>query len=196
MRMRTPTVTTETAIKKIRHFHRKQRRVPTLEEMAKLFKFASKRSAFVLVERLAEAGLLEKDNKGRITIRRTFLPLPVLSSIHAGTPADEEEQLIETLSLDEYLVDRPDSSYLLKVRGDSMVEEGIKDGDIVIVDKKKEPKEDDIVAANIDGQFTLKYLKKIEGEYCLVPGNPKYKTIHPKDNLSIEGVVISVIRRY
>ncbi len=194
--MRTPSVKTETAIKKIRQFHQKQRRVPTLEEIAKLFKFASKRSAFVMVERLVETGLLEKDSKGRITIRRTFLPLPVLSSITAGVPQDAEEQLIETLSLDEYLVDRPEFSYLLKVRGDSMENEGIKEGDIVIVDKKKEPKEGDIVAAGVDGQFTLKYLKKIDGEYCLVPGNPKYKTIHPKDSLTIEGVIISVIRRY
>lgn len=194
--MRTPSIKTETAIKKIRQFHQKQRRVPTLEEMSKLFKFASKRSAFLLVERLVEAGLIEKDAKGRITIKRMFLPLPILGSIKAGIPQDEQEQLIDTLSFDEFLVDRPESSYLLKVSGDSMEEAGLMDGDIVIVDKKKEPKESDIVVANVDNEFTLKYLRKIDGKICLVPGNKKYKTIYPTNALTIEGVVISTIRRY
>jgi SOS regulatory protein LexA len=194
--MRTPSVKTEVAIKKIRQFHQKQRRVPTLEEMSKLFKFASKRSAFLLVERLVEAGLIEKDNKGRITIKRMFLPLPVLGSIRAGVPQDEEEQLIDTLSFDEYLVDRPESSYLLKVIGDSMEDAGLREGDIVIVDKRKEPKENDIVVANVDDQFTLKYFQTIDGKVCLVPGNKKYKIIYPNDSMSIQGVVISTVRRY
>jgi len=194
--MRTPSVKTENAIKKIRQFHRKQRRVPTLEEMARLFKFASKRSAFLLVERLVEAGLIEKDNKGRIAIKRMFLPLPVLVSIRAGVPQDEEEQLIDTLSFDEYLVDRPESSYLLKVTGDSMEDAGLREGDIVIVDKRKEPKENDIVVAHVDDQFTLKYFQTIDGKVCLVPGNKKYKIIYPNDSLSIQGVVISTVRRY
>lgn len=194
--MRTPSVKTEIAIKKIRQFHQKQRRVPTLEEMSKLFKFASKRSAFLLVERLVEAGLIEKDSKGRITIKRMFLPLPVLGSIRAGIPTDAEEQLIDTLSFDEYLVDRPESSYLFKVVGDSMEDAGLREGDIVIVDKKKEPKENDIVVANVDDQFTLKYFQTRDGKVCLVPGNDKYKIIYPKDSLSIQGVVISTVRRY
>ena len=194
--MRTPSVKTEIAIKKIRQFHQKQRRVPTLEEMSKLFKFASKRSAFILVERLVEAGLIEKDSKGRITIKRMFLPLPVLGSIRAGIPSDAEEQLIDTLSFDEYLVDRPESSYLLKVVGDSMEDAGLREGDIVIVDKKKEPKENDIVVANVDDQFTLKYFQTIDGKVCLVPGNKKYKIIYPNNSLSIQGVVISTVRRY
>lgn len=194
--MRTPSVKTEIAIKKIRQFHQKQRRVPTLEEMSKLFKFASKRSAFLLVERLVEAGLIEKDAKGRITIKRMFLPLPVLGSIRAGIPQDEQEQLIDTLSFDEYLVDRPESSYLLKVMGDSMEDAGLREGDIVIVDKKKEPKENDIVVANVDDQFTLKYFRTIDRRVCLVPGNKKYKTIYPNDSLTIQGVVISTVRRY
>ncbi len=75
--------------------------------MAKLFKYASKRSLSLLVERLISAGLIEKDSKGRITIKRMFLPLPVLGSIKAGVPQEEEEQLIDTISFDEYLVNRP-----------------------------------------------------------------------------------------
>ncbi len=193
--MRTPSVKTETAIKKIGQFYQKQRRIPTYEEIAKLFKFASKRSAFLLVERLVEARLLAKDNKGRVTLLKSFLPLPLLGSIKAGYPQAEEEQLLGTVSFDDYLVDRPESSYLLQVSGDSMINANIQDKDFVIIDKKKEPKVGDIVVAFIDNEFTLKYLQKEDGKYCLVPANSKYPTIYPQNDLSVEGVVISVVRK-
>lgn len=193
--MRTPSVKIETAIKKIRQFHHKQRRIPTYEEIAKIFKFASKRSSMLLIDRLVEAGLMEKDSKGRTTLIRSFLPLPMLGSIKAGYPQDAEEQLMDNVSFDEYLVDRPESSYLLQVSGDSMIGASIQDKDIVIVDKKKEPQIGDIVVAHIDNEFTLKYLRKEKGEFCLVPANEKYPVIYPKTDLSIAGVVVSVVRR-
>ena len=194
--MRTPSVNNDIAIKKIRRFHQRQRRLPTYEEMQKLFNFASKRSGFLMIERLMKVGVIEKDTKGRITLKRSFLPLPVLGSIRAGYPDAEEEQLIDKLTFDEYLVDRPESSFLLKVRGDSMAGAGIQEKDIVIVDKNKTPVVGDIVVAFIDNEYTLKYLQKKDGKICLVPANSKYPTIYPKDSLTIEGVVISAIRRY
>jgi len=193
--MRTHTVKLDKALKGISQFHRKQRRMPTYEEIAKIFKFASKRSAYVLIERLVEAGLVNKDSKGRFTLKRFFLPLPILGSIKAGYPDAAEEQLIDTVSFDEYLVERPESSYLLRVSGDSMIDAHIQENDIVIVDKKKEPKVGDIVVAFIDNEFTLKYLQSEDGKFCLVAANKKYPVIYPKDNLSVEGVVISVLRK-
>lgn len=196
MHMRTPNVTVETAIKKIRQFHRKQKRMPTYEEMSNVFKFASKGTASLLVERLIDAGLLEKDSKGRVTIIQPFLPIPLLSSIPAGAPTDAVEQHLDTLRLGEDLVKNPESSFALKVTGDSMEDEGIREGDIVIVDKKIEPKQGDIVAARVDDQDTLKFLMKENGHYCLVPANKKYKKIYPKESLTVEGVIVSVVRRY
>lgn len=194
--MRTPSVKVETAIKKISQFQLKQKRVPTYEEMTKLFKFASKRSVFLLVERLVEAGLLEKDNRGRITLKHDVFSLPLLSTIPAGSPTDAEEQEIDRIPLGEYLVEKPENCYLLKVKGDSMEEEGIKAGDLVVVDKKLEPRQGDIVAARVDDQDTLKFLMKENGHYCLVPANKKYKNIYPKESLTVEGVITSVIRKY
>lgn len=80
-------------LKKIRQFHQKQRRIPTLEEMSKLFKFASKRSAFMLVEKMVDAGLIEKDSKGHVSIGETIFPLPVLVMIPAGFPIDVDKKL-------------------------------------------------------------------------------------------------------
>lgn len=186
----------EEAAKKIRRFFRKQRRMPSYQEICKIFSYSSKRSAFLLVGKLVKAGLLHKNSKGHISLAKTILPLPVLGLVKAGHPVPAEEQLIDELTFDDYLVNHPEYSYLLRVSGDSMVEAGINEGDIVIVDKQKRPKLKDIVVAYIDNEFTLKYFQEKDGKICLVPANPKYPTIYPKENLSIQGVVISVIRKY
>jgi repressor LexA len=186
----------EEALNKIRKFHRRYRRIPSYQEMCKLLDYSSKQGVARLVEKLVKSGFLEKDNKGRLSLKRTFLPLPLLSTIKAGYPEPAEEQLIDTMTFDDYLVDNPEDSYLLKVTGDSMINANIQENDVVIVDKKKRPREGDVVVGFIDNEFTLKYLQKKNGKICLVPANPKYPTIYPKNSLTIEGVVVSIIRKY
>jgi SOS-response transcriptional repressor LexA len=77
-----------------------------------------------------------------------------------------------------------------------MIDEGIYDGDIVIVDKELEPKNDNIVAACVDGEWTVKCLRKQEGRVVLVPANKKYPVITPTQSLEIGGVVVNVVRSY
>ena len=189
-------MTLNEGLKILRRFFQKQRRMPTYQEMSELFGFSSKRSAFKLVEKLVKAGFLEKDDLGRVTIKRIFPPLPVLGVINAGYPQEAEEQLLDTTTFDEYLVDHPESSFLLKVSGDSMIDAGICPGDHVIVEKGKRAREGDIVVAYIDNEWTLKYFQKKDGKVCLVAANKKYPVFYPKNNMTIEGIVISVIRKY
>lgn len=120
----------------------------------------------------------------------------MLGIIKAGYPTDEESQDLDRFTCDEYLVDEPHQSYLLRVSGDSMIEAGIFDGDIVVVDTTKNAKVGDIVVALIDHELTLKYLQKENGKICLTPANKNYPTIYPKSNLRIEGVVVSVMRKF
>jgi SOS-response transcriptional repressor LexA len=77
-----------------------------------------------------------------------------------------------------------------------MIEAGINEGDIVIVDQKREIGKGDIVAACVDGEWTVKYLKKQDGKIFLVPANSKYPVIYPQQSLEIGGVVVSVMRKY
>jgi repressor LexA len=70
------------------------------------------------------------------------------------------------------------------------------DGDYVIVERGKEPKVGDIVLANVDSGWTLKYYKKEAGKVVLIPANKKFKPIYPKENLEIPAVVVSVVRKY
>jgi repressor LexA len=98
--------------------------------------------------------------------------------------------------MDEYLVTKPDSSFLLQVSGDSMTGEGIMAGDLVIVEKGRQPRSGDVVIAEVDGEWTIKYFRKQGRQVVLEAANPKYPVIRPKTDLRIGGVVTAVIRKY
>jgi repressor LexA len=104
--------------------------------------------------------------------------------------------LRDVISLDEYLITRPNASFLLKATGDSMTGAGIMDGDLVIVEKGREPKSGDIVVAQVDGEWTMKYFRKQGKKVFLEAANPKYPTISPQSELRLEGIITAVIRKY
>ena len=184
------------ALKSLRRFYRERGRMPSYREMASLYGFASKNAAYYLAGRLIEAGFLTRDSQGRLLPVGARFGLPVLGYVQAGFPSPAEEELIDTLSLDEYLIERPEMSFLLKVTGDSMIEAGIHPDDVVIVERGQQPKNGHIVLAQVDGEWTLKYYQKRQGHICLVPANPKYPVIQPTRELRIEGVIKAVIRKY
>lgn len=184
------------AVAKLRQFFRRQKRLPSYQEMCALFGFSSKHASFKLAEKLIQAKFLKKDERGHLLPDRLFPALPVLGVVTAGAPVSAEEQFLSSLSFDDYLINRPDKSYLLRVSGDSMIEAGIHEGDMVIVEKGREPKSGDIVVAFVDNEFTLKYFRRENNKVYLAPGNRKYPAIYPKDSLSVFGIVVSVIRKY
>ncbi|MBI4008887.1 repressor LexA [Candidatus Roizmanbacteria bacterium] len=183
------------SLNQIKDFYFKRRRLPTYREMQKIFGFASKNAVAYAVYKWIKEGILKMD-ENKLVPTSQFFGLPLLGSIKAGSPTTEDQYLTETVSLDEYLVGNPGFAYLLRVSGDSMDGEGIRSGDLVILDKKREPKNGDIVAAYIDNEWTLKYFKKNGGQIHLEAANPKYRPLIPKESLSLGGVVVSVIRKY
>ena len=140
--------------------------------------------------------MLEKDSRGFLKPLRRSLALPVVGEVAAGFPSPAEEELRDIISFDEYLVKRPESSFLLKVSGDSMAGEGIMEGDLVIVERGRDPRNGDIVVAEVDGEWTIKYFRKEGKDVVLEAANPKYKPIRPKSELRLGGVVTAVIRKY
>jgi SOS regulatory protein LexA len=187
---------TKIAARKIRKFFTTHKRMPSHREICLLFGYATKASSQHLVKKLIEMEILEKDEQGRLLPKHLFPPIPVLGSIQAGLPTPAEEQLLDTMSMGKYLVNDPEKSYILKVSGDSMLNAGINHGDFVVVEKDKAPKNGDIVVAQVDNDFTLKYFQSKNGKIILVPANEKYSPIVPRENLTIFGVVVSVIRKY
>ncbi len=122
--------------------------------------------------------------------------LKILGNVQAGFPSPAEEELIDTLSLDEFLIPKPGASYLVKVTGDSMTGAGILPGDLVIVERGRQAQTGDIVVAQVDGEWTMKYFEKENGKALLRAANPKYPPMRPSSELIIGGVVVANVRKY
>lgn len=184
-------------IRLLRKFWRLEHRAPTYVEMLDLFDYKSKNAVFGLLRKLEQAGYLTKDTNGRIALLPKLTgTVRMLGSIAAGFPTQEEEQASDAITLDDYLVKNPDQTYMLTVRGDSMIDAGIMPGDIVLVEKGPRPNQNDIVVARVDDEWTLKYYVRDNAGVRLEPANPKYKFIRPLRSLEIGGVVRAVIRKY
>lgn len=123
------------------------------------------------------------------------LPL-YLSKVSAGFPSPAEDYLADGLDLNEHLIKHPAATFLVRVTGDSMINAGIHENDILVVDRSITPAHGKIVVAAIDGQLTIKRLhKKSDGKYSLMPENPNYPPIEVCDESEafIWGVVTNVI---
>jgi len=164
--------------------------------MGELTGIRSKGAVSKFINKLIQNNVLEKDEKGKLIPGSIAAAARVLGTVEAGFPSPAEEELADTMSLDDFLIQNPQSTFLLKVSGDSMSGAGILPGDMVIVDKGQSPKSGDIVIAEVDGEWTMKYLRKRGSDVALIPANPKYKPIKPKKELKIAGVVTAVVRKY
>src|SRR3989339_1473107 len=180
----------------LKKFFKKNRRLPSYSEMLKLFGFSSKNAVFKLINKWVDLGFIIKE-EGKLAPTSKFFALPLLGVIKAGYPILAEEN-VDYLTLDDYLIEDPNSSFLLKVSGDSMINAGIFEGDIVIIERKKEAVIGDIVLAQIDHEWTLKIFKKdrLRRITYLEAANPKYPTFYPKEDFQIFGIVKAVIRKF
>lgn len=181
---------------KLHRHYLKTKRMPSYSEMLEIFSLRSKNAAYKRIAALVGEGFLEKDSRGRLLPVRLHNPVKLLGSVAAGFPSPAEEETVDLMSLDEYLISNPQATYLLKVDGDSMIDAGIMPGDLVLVQKGLTPRSGDIVVACVDTQWTLKYFEKNKGKVSLIAANKKYPPIEPKEELVIAGVVIANVRKY
>jgi len=177
-------------------FYDTYKRMPAYREMMNLFGFKSKNAVYKLVEKLVDAGLIQKDKEGKIIPTNLFSETPILGLVKAGFPSAVDEQTGDTMSIDNFLIERKESSYILEVDGDSMIDAHITKGDLVIVERTTKAKDGDIVVAEVDGEWTMKYLRQKNGKTWLEPANKNYKPIYPTQDLTIAAVVKGVIRKY
>lgn len=181
---------------KIVSFYKKYKRMPSYTEIMNLLGFKSKNSVYKLINKLVEEGIINKDNNGKLSPSSSIDELPLLGLVEAGIPTVIDPYNTHNISLDNYLIRNRESTYILEVKGDSMIEEGIKEGDLVIVEKGGEPRDGDIVIAEIDGGWTMKYFKKENDVVYLLPANKNYNPIYPQYDMKIAAIVKGVIRKY
>ncbi|MEN6624359.1 MAG: S24 family peptidase, partial [Smithella sp.] len=148
------------------------------------------------INKLLKDGILEKDKSGHLTFINSLVGIPLAGGVSAGFPSPAEEELRDVISFDEYLITNQSQSFLLKVDGDSMIGAGIMPGDLVLIERGREPKTGDIVIAEVDGAWTMKYFQKKGKEVYLKAANPKYPNIKPVAELRLGGVVTAVVRKY
>ncbi|MDE6651060.1 MAG: translesion error-prone DNA polymerase V autoproteolytic subunit, partial [Paramuribaculum sp.] len=123
----------------------------------------------------------------------TSLPLPFADDgIRAGFPSPAQDYISATIDLNETLVEHPAATFYARVVGDSMAEEGITEGDIIVIDKSIEPQHGDLAVCCLDGEFTLKRLRFVSANRIfLMPSNRKYRPIEvtPDNNFIVWGIV-------
>ncbi len=181
----------------LNEYLRRNGRAPTLEELCRLFRVRSKNTAALMAKGFVRAGVLFRTPTGRLVAppQSTSSTLRLLGSVAAGFPSPAEEALLDTLTLDEYLITKPTATFMLRVEGDSMVDAGILPGDVVLVERGRIARNGDIVIACIDGAWTMKYFYKDATGVRLEAANKNYPTLRPRQKLAVEGVVSSVIRK-
>ena len=112
-----------------------------------------------------------------------------------GEPNPVDDAHADALTIDDYLIERPSQTVLIRVKGDSMKDAGILEGDLVVVEKTATAKRGDVVVAIVDGQFTLKRLDVERGQFVLKPENKAYPVIRPEGTLEIFGVMVGLVRK-
>jgi repressor LexA len=185
-------------LEKIREYFGMYRSLPSYSELGRMLGFKTKNAAFKAAERLTSAGFLEAGPGGRLVPGPGFFQIPWVSDRLPAGPVEtgSVSGALEFQDIQELLIERPAETLLVTIRGDSMIDAGILDGDIAIVRKSSNATAGDFVVALVDGGFTLKELGYRRGQPVLVPHNKQYKTIVPQAELSLLGIVTGIIRRY
>jgi repressor LexA len=169
--------------------------VPSITELSTLWHIAGRSWTHRLVVRLKEAGYLEESPGRRLKPGPRFYERTVVDKVPAGTPQAANDAPTESLSIDRFLIATPSETELFQVRGDSMIEAQIADGDYVVIERRSFANPGDIVLAQVDGEYTLKFLAKDTAGFFLEPANAAYEPIRPRHGLAIHGVMTGMFRR-
>lgn len=181
----------------LRDYYAENRVLPSYAKIARLLGFRSKYAAVRLVQRLNRRGFLQRTGENRIAPTEEFLARPMAQEkVVAGQPVAVSDADGKVISIDQVLIRKPSRTVLVCVKGDSMRDVGILDGDIAVVERGAEVKTGDFVVAIVDNEFTLKELSYEQEKPVLRPHNPTYPMIRPKQDLEIFGVVVAQFRRY
>ncbi len=182
----------------IEKYRKKEGYAPSLEDVKKHLKLSSVSTAHYHIKKLEKLGLLRKgDNQPRSltpTKEREMMSVPIVGMIAAGQPIEAVEYSDGTVLVDRKNYSPSDNFYALRVTGDSMVDEGIFDKDVVVIKKQSSAENGQTVVAIIDdNQATLKKLYRLENRFKLVPANQNMLPFFRKE-VEVRGVVVNIIR--
>jgi repressor LexA len=180
----------------IRNLHARLGRMPSYAEVMASTGIRSKNAIHKIVQKLRSEGFIRQDKTGRLLPGERFFAIPFAGLVEAGFPTPAESGQEETMSLEEYLIPNRAAAYMFQVKGDSMIDAGIVEGDLAIVERGRVPRDGDIVIAEVDGNWTMKYFRRKGARTILEPANKNYPAIIPTESLKIPAVVVAIIRKY
>jgi len=174
---------------------------PSLQEIQKKLKLASVSTAHFHVSKLQDEGYITKRSGRARSIEangvRTLIKIPLLGYIAAGEPIEVIERSRETIAIQKNRFSKSDEIYALRVQGDSMIDEGVNDGDTILINKQNTAENGDKVVALLNGsEATLKTFYKEKGQIRLQPANKNYEPIIIKNDQQfvVQGVLLDVIK--
>jgi len=171
---------------------------PTIREIGDKFKFSSTGTVRDYLDALTKKGYIRiQEGKSRAIelVKEALFQVPVLGRVQAGMPVYAAEDLLGYLNLDQFVFPGPDV-FALRVRGMSMKDDGIMDGDFVLIRKQDHAQVNDIVVALIGDEATVKRLAKRGRDFFLDPANPDFQPIPMTSEAIIIGKVLQVVREY
>ena len=182
----------------VKSYSKKNGYAPSLEEIKRKFGFASVSTAHYHIKKLQEAGLLKKEyNQPRsvsATKQKTAVEVPLVGIIAAGEPIEAIENAGETISIARDEIGKIGRHFALRVSGNSMIDEGIYDGDIVVIRQQVTAYDGQTVVAIIDdNEATLKKLYREKDRFRLQPANPSLFPFYRRE-VEVRGVVVKIIR--
>ena len=185
-------------------YYNKNHVYPTFDEMRDFLQIKSKSGIHKLLSSLEEKGFVNRlPHKARAlsinsSVNENEKNLPFLGRIAAGNPIEAITGSFEQISVPNYLINNKDEHFTLEVTGDSMVDAGIFDGDIVIIRKTEAANSGDIVVALIDqNEVTLKRFRSFKNSIALEPANKNYKIrLFGEDRVKIQGKLVGLIRKF
>lgn len=184
---------------KLQDYFAREKIIPSTTQLSALWNVKARSWTHQIVQRLKEEGFLENAPGGRVRPAPRFFERTVGHRVRAGLPQQAFDVQPELLRIDDYLIEKPSQTILFPVKGDSMVDLGILEGDMVIIERGNTAPVGQVVLAIVDNEFTLKVLARDQEGYYLEARNEKhsgdYPPIRPGQKLEIYGLYVGLIRK-
>ena len=183
-------------LEKLQDYYAEHKVIPSYSVLAGLWGISAKSWVSECVKRFEEAGYLDWTPDKQLKPGKRFFERRLAdSAVQAGLPNAAASDSHELMTIDDYVVPHPSKTVLIRVKGDSMIDAGIHEGDLLVVEVQSHANPGEIVVAIVDNEFTVKYLQKERNDYVLKPANKAYPVIRPRGRMEIFGVMAGLVRR-
>ena len=183
-------------LEKLQDYYAEHKVIPSYSVLASLWGISAKSWVSECVRRFEEGGYLGWTPDRQLKPGARFFERRLAhDAVQAGLPNPALADGYDLVTIDDYLVRVPSKTSLVRVKGDSMIDAGIHEGDLIVVEQQPNANVGDIVVAIVDNEFTVKYLDREKGAFVLKPANKAFPVIRPKGRLEIFGVMAGLVRR-